>query len=234
MKSLKKRWRRFEVRFQRDKRVQSVFRWLIGSYLNFTFRTIRWEKLGFESYEADIARGIPRVLCCWHAHLAYTPYLRDWSDHKLTVMASLHADAQILTANVQKLGIGVIGLATSGDNSAAIRESVRALRNGGSLGITVDGPLGPPKVVKPGAFVIAGLAGVQAAPCTYAVSRSFRLPTWDEFIIPLPWSRGVLAVGDGFTPPKRMTEDEMQAATERLAGLINDLTEACEQRLKKR
>lgn len=232
MTSLKKRWRRFEVRVQRNERVQAGLKRLFSAYINFVFRTTKWQKIGFESYEADIARGVPRVLCCWHARLAFTPYLRDWSDHSLTVMASLHADAQIAAANVAERGIGVINLATSGDNSLAIREAVRVLRKGGSLGVTVDGPLGPARVAKPGALVIAGLAGVQAAPCTYAVSRSIRLKTWDGFLLPLPWSRGVLAVGDGFTPDKRLSEMEMAAACDRLGALIDDLTEACEARLK--
>ena len=234
LKDLKKRWRRFEVRLQRSTRVQRAVQRVFAAYVNFCFRTTRWQKIGFESYEADIARGVPRVLCCWHERLIFTPYLRDWSDHRLTVMASAHADARIASANLASLGIGLIELETSGDNTQAIREAVRALRKGGSVGITVDGPFGPPRMAKPGALVIAGLAGVQAAPCTYAVSRVFRLKTWDRFVVPLPWSRGVLGVGDGFTPPRRMTEDETTAAAARLSALIDDLQAACEARLHER
>ncbi|OSP55056.1 hypothetical protein BV911_09540 [Pseudoruegeria sp. SK021] len=228
-----KRWRRFEIRLQRSARVQNVLQSLFSAYINFTFKTIRWERVGFESFEADIARGVPRVLCSWHARLMFTPYLRDWSDHSLTVMASVHPDAQIAAQNLRTRGVHVIEMATSGNNSGAVREAVRCLRAGGSLGITVDGPLGPPLVAKAGALVIAGLAGVQATPCSFAVSRQIRLPTWDRVILPLPWSRGVLAVGDGFTPPKRMSDAELGAATERLSALIEDLTQMCEDRLKR-
>jgi hypothetical protein len=231
---LKRRWRDLEIRMQKSRRVQNALRKLFSAYVNFAFRTIRWERIGFESYEADIARGIPRVLCCWHERLFFTPYLRDWTDHKLTVMASQHADARIASANLVERGIGLIELATSGDNSAALKEAVKTVRAGNSLGITVDGPFGPPRVAKRGALVIAGLAGVQAAPCSYAVSRSIRLKTWDGFVVPLPWSRGVLAVGDGFMPEKRMSEAEFDAACTRLSGLIDDLTAACEARLRER
>ncbi|MCA8884316.1 MAG: DUF374 domain-containing protein [Rhodobacteraceae bacterium] len=231
MTRLKKFWRRIEVRLQRSRRVQGALQAVFSAYVNFVFRTTRWERLGFESYEADIARGIPRVLCCWHARLIFTPYLRDWTDHKLTAMASGHADAQIASENLRRRGVEVIELATSGDNTGAMKAAVKALRQGRSLGITVDGPFGPPLQAKPGALVIAGLAGVQAAPCSYDVTWKIRLRTWDSFVVPLPFGRGVLAVGDGFTPAKRMSEDEMAAATGRLSGLIRDLDDACAARL---
>jgi len=231
---LQRRWRDFEIRVQKSTRVQNALRGLFSAYVNFSFRTIRWERIGFESFEADIARGIPRVLCCWHERLIFTPYLRDWTDHKLTVMASGHADARIASANLVQRGIGLIELDTSGNNALALRAAVAALRAGGSVGITVDGPFGPARQAKPGALVIAGLAGVQAAPCTYAVRRSIRLGTWDRFVVPLPWTRGVLAVGDGITPPRRMTEVDTDAACARLGALIDDLTARCENRLKAR
>jgi len=232
MDGLRKRWRRVEMRLQKSARVQGALRRLYAGYVRFAFRTTRWRRIGFESYEADIARGVPRVLCCWHERIAFISYLRDWSDHGLTVLASRHADAQILVRDLDARGIEMIPLATSGDNSAELRAAVRALRAGRSLGVTVDGPMGPARVAKPGALVIAGLAGIEATPCAYAVNRFIRLPTWDRFILPLPFARGVLAVGDGFVPPRRMDRAETDAACARLAARIDELTERCEAALR--
>ena len=211
--------------------MQRVLQSLYANYINFVFRTTKWERIGFESYEADIARGIPRVLCCWHARLVFTPYLRDWSDHDLKVIASRHADAQIAAENLRRRGLEIIELDTSGENTTAVKSAVRALRQGASLGITVDGPFGPAETAKPGAIVIGALAQVQVAPCTFAISRQIRLKTWDRFIVPLPWSRGVLAVGDGFVPERRMSEDQIEAACEQLSSLIDELTSTAEARV---
>ncbi|MFV0245765.1 MAG: lysophospholipid acyltransferase family protein [Qingshengfaniella sp.] len=234
MKTLRKRWRRIEKRFQRNERVQSVLRRWYSRYIRFVFRTTKWERIGFESYEADIARGVPRILCCWHARLTLTPYLRDWSDHALAVLASEHADARIATADMRDLGIQVIELATSGSNPGAIRKAVAHVRNGNSLAIAVDGPMGPRGVAKTGAIVIGGLTGAQVVPCCYTISRSITLKTWDRFVLPLPWSRGVLAVGDGFVPPRKASPKDMQHAADRLGRLIDALTETCEIRMRQR
>lgn len=232
LKDLKKRWRRFEVRLQQNETLQNAVRGLISAYVGFTYRRIRWEWIGLESLEADIARGVPRVLCCWHEQLMFAPYLRNWSDHHLFIMASRHADAQLATANMEKMpGVTILHVATSGDNSGPIRDCVKLIRKGSSMGIAVDGPMGPPKVPKPGAVVIAGLAGVECSPVAYAVTRKFRLASWDRFIMPFPWGRGVIAVGDGFRPPRRMSEDDTAAATRRLGEIIDDLHAVCEARL---
>jgi len=232
MDGLGRRLQRLGKRLSRSAWVRHSAQRVYAAYLRFAFRTTRWRKIGFETYEADIARGVPRVLCCWHERIAFISYLRDWSDHGLTVLASRHADAQILVRDLSSRGIEMIPLATSGDNSAELRAAVRALRSGHSLGVTVDGPMGPAREAKPGALVIAGLAGIEATPCAYAVNRAVRLPTWDRFILPLPFSRGVLAVGDGFVPPRRMDAAETEAACARLAALIDELTERCEGALR--
>ena len=231
-KTLAQRWRRVEIAMQKSERLQGALRAAVSAYVNFAFRTIRWEFVGLESFEADIARDVPRVLCCWHERLIFAAYIRDWRDHPLFVISSRHADAQLATANMEKMpGVSAIMVETSGDNSAAIREAVRRLRGGATMGIAVDGPLGPPRVAKPGALVIAGLAGVQVSPIAFAVSRQVRLPTWDRFVMPLPWSRGVLAVADGFVPPRRQSPEDTEAAAARLGALIDALTQECEARL---
>lgn len=220
---------------QNSPRFQNAVRALISGYVGFAFRRIRWQWIGLESLEADIARGVPRVLCCWHEQLMFAPYLRNWGDHALFIMASRHADAQLATANMEKMpGVSILTISTSGDNSGPIRESVKRIRKGSSMGIAVDGPMGPAKVAKPGAVVIAGLAGVECSPVAYAVTHKFRLATWDGFIMPLPWGRGVIAVADGFRPPRRMTEEETRDAAFRLGELIDDLHAVCEARLHER
>ncbi len=214
--------------------MQGTLQTLFHRYLTFVYRTTRWEWLGLESLEADIARGVPRVLCVWHERLTLSTYLRDWTDHRLVILASRHADARLATANMQRRGLDIIELATSGENRAALKDAVRAVRAGASVGIAVDGPLGPAHVAKPGAVVLGALARVQVSPVTYAISRKLRLRNWDRHIIPLPFGRGVLAVGDGFSPPPRLTPEETEAACTRLAGLIDALTEAAEARLAER
>jgi predicted PurR-regulated permease PerM len=88
-----------------------------------------------------------------------------------------------------------------------------------------------------GAVLVAGLLygpGPRVLALMNRGLHKIRLKTWDRFIVPLPFSRGVLAVGDGFTPDRRMTDAEMAAACDRLSAMITDLTDRCEAALRKR
>lgn len=234
--TLKKRLRRVERRVQQNQRLQGALQRLYSRYVDFCARTIRWERIGLGSYEADIARGVPRILVLWHERLVMTPYIREngWLDHGMAAIASRHADARIMTAHLDRLGISVIEVGTSEVNTGAVRAAVKWLRSGRSLSITVDGPMGPPRKAKAGALVIGGLARVQVVPCSFAVSRGLRLRTWDRMVFPLPWTRGVLALGDGFVPEPRMSGQDIEAAVERMATMIDALTDACETRLTRR
>jgi lysophospholipid acyltransferase (LPLAT)-like uncharacterized protein len=206
----------------------ALARRIYAAYIGLVFRTTRWRHVGFEGYEADIAAGRPRVLCTWHDRLALTPFCRDWTGHPLAVLASDHRDAQVMTSSLLRRGITVVPLKTTGDNSAAMRQAVRLLRAGTSIGVTPDGPLGPRHVVKPGALILASLAQARVAPLTYSVSRRRVLKTWDRLVLPLPFGRGVFAMAEGFVPPPRMDAAQMQAAQERLGRMMDELTEAAD------
>lgn len=234
MTSLKKRWRRLEVRIQRNARIQGTLQRFFGWYLNFVYRTTRWEHIGLESVEADLKAGISRVVCCWHEQIALATYFREWDDGALTILVSQHADAQLIAQTFPPRGIHIVNLATSGDNTGALKQSLRILRRGRWVGAAVDGPMGPRGKVKPGALVIAGLGQVKVSPACYAISRKFRLNTWDKFIIPLPYSRGVMASGEGFVPPREMSEADLDAACQKLGTMIDDLTEQCEAKLRRK
>ncbi|MEM8956781.1 MAG: DUF374 domain-containing protein [Pseudomonadota bacterium] len=232
MNGLQRRWRNFEIRLQKSDRIQNALKALYTRYVSFCYRTIRWERLGLEIYEADVARGVPRLLCFWHEQLVMMPYMRDWSDHGAGAIVSRHADAQIMAAHMRGMGIEIIEVGTSDVNIGPVRDSVRHLRAGKTLAITVDGPMGPAREPKPGALVIASLARLPVSPCACTVTRFIRLRTWDRLIVPLPWGRGVISVGEGFTPKPKMTEAEMTEAQARLTDLIEAQEDICAQHLK--
>jgi lysophospholipid acyltransferase (LPLAT)-like uncharacterized protein len=72
------------------------------------------------------------------------------------------------------------------------------------------------------------MAGVPVTAFAYAISHRRRLPTWDGFVWPLPFGRGVFYAGDSFQPPAKPSADELSAACARLAGLLDAASAAAE------
>jgi len=73
---------------------------------------------------------------------------------------------------------------------------MRLLRTDNDLGIAADGPRGPAEVLKPGAAQLGRLSGKAVIPISFSASRSIRFKSWDKFMFPLPFSRGVFVVGE--------------------------------------
>jgi len=216
--------KKFERKFQKSARYQRLTQGIFAWYVGLVLRSTRWTYVGFQAAEADIAKGIPRVFCAWHSRLALMPYFRRWDDHRMTAIGSTHADAQIAMAYLQKNGINSLHFQTSGSKTGPLWAAVKELRNGGSLGLTPDGPFGPSRVVQPGAIMIASLAKKRVSAVAYSTRRRFTVRSWDRFVIPLPFGRGVFVMADGFIPPPRMDAAQMQAAQDELTKLLDAVT----------
>jgi lysophospholipid acyltransferase (LPLAT)-like uncharacterized protein len=59
-------------------------------------------------------------------------------------------------------------------------------------GHIVDGPLGPPRVVKPGLISLAQRTGAAICPAYVSYENPWTFNSWDRFMVPKPFSRALL------------------------------------------
>ncbi|MGI8998427.1 MAG: lysophospholipid acyltransferase family protein [Candidatus Limnocylindria bacterium] len=99
----------------------------------------------------------------------------------------------VMTAMLAALDAGSVPLPPEGDRAGAARltlEMARVGREGASIVISPDGPLGPYRRAKPGALIVAREAGIPIQPWAVSVRPAIRLKgRWDRHIIPLPFCR---------------------------------------------
>jgi lysophospholipid acyltransferase (LPLAT)-like uncharacterized protein len=87
---------------------------------------------------------------------------------------------------------------------------VRFLRNGIDIAITPDGPKGPRHVVKEGVIRLARITGVPIFPVTFNCSRKYHVNSWDRFLFPVPFSKGVFIWGNPITIPRSANKAEAE------------------------
>ena len=73
-----------------------------------------------------------------------------------------------------------------------------------------DGPRGPAYEFKTGGVVLAQVADVPIVPFSFAVDRCWRIGSWDRMIIPKPFSRIAIVVGEPFAVPRGLDQDELE------------------------
>jgi lysophospholipid acyltransferase (LPLAT)-like uncharacterized protein len=135
----------------------------------------------------------------------------------------------VMNSMLEAMGSGVVALPEEGNRAEAAklaREMARIGREGLSLVVSCDGPLGPYRVAKPGVLIVARAAGLPIQPWAVSIKPPWRLNgRWDRHLVPLPFCR--MRVDEG-TPihiaprePLKRRLAELQAELDRVANLAD-------------
>ncbi len=183
-------------------------------------------KMLFASLRLDLrvpAEGLPSarsgiIFAFWHGSMA-TGWLlvqRLFPDSSPAAVVSLSSDGQILSDTLGRLGYRLIR-GSSSRGRDAVREGIAgALSSGGVVAVTPDGPRGPIHRFKYGTVRLASenRAPILFADITHGNARKLR--SWDQFEIPMPFSRVVVTLHLIDVPPF-FSEEELHEFANRLS-----------------
>lgn len=165
--------------------------------------TLRFHTSGVEHVRAGIAMSPTRsvIFCLWHQHLLLV--LGKHQRQRIAALSSLSSDGTIMADYIERLGLRAIRGSSSRGGLRAARELIAAIDEGWHAAITVDGPRGPYKEVKPGPFEIARRSGAPIIPVVARASREACFKrAWDRFRAPLPGARVSLVYGEPIVVPE--------------------------------
>ncbi len=144
------------------------------------------------------------IFCFWHNRLFYLSYFLSsrflWNGGPLATIISRSRDGDHIAPVVERFG----GVVTRGSSSRAgdqaLRRLVKLARRDVSPVVTPDGPRGPKYEVQQGAPYLAALTGLPLVPVSYGVARCIVFNSWDGFMVPYPYTSGVVLFGDPIYP----------------------------------
>ena len=149
------------------------------------------------------------IWCFWHRSVIPATY--HFRSQGMAVMTSRSFDGEYIARIIQKLGfIAVRGSSSRGAVGALFGMRER-LEQGHAAVFTIDGPRGPRYVAKPGPVLLAKKTGVPISCFYVAVERAWILNSWDQMIIPKPFSRAVIYASSPITVPADASEEQMAA-----------------------
>lgn len=183
------------------------------------------------------AAGHNYLLTVWHTFVdaaVFVFHSRDvliYSDHPRTAeyeRSVAHFFREVGIKTLRNLGFGVLD-ASLGKQSAGILNFIKAIREGSPAMLAPDGPHGPIYRAKPGSAYIAEKTGSPILPVGFGFSRKIVGPNWDDFALPLPFSKVVVVIGE----PMMARAGESQAAfSARLEETLDSLCFAANDRLR--
>ena len=165
-------------------------------------------RLRVEGCDTTLDGGLGAV---WHCDLLLGTWF--FRDRGVAMCVSRSHDGDLVAAALAHLGFAEPprGSSSSG-GSAVLRQLVRMLESGVTVGMLTDGPRGPARRSKSGVVSLARLTGVPITPVAIWARPRLRLRSWDRTLLPPPFARVVCRFGGPIAVPRDASperEDEL-------------------------
>ncbi len=182
--------------------IQLILGFIAFLYIRFVFWTSSWIYIGCEKLDKNITNNSPILVAFWHGQMLMMPCFWTYNT-PFYMLISAHKDGRLIKKVVDFFHIKTITGSTHKRGSVALRNMLRVLKKNEAIGITPDGPQGPRHRISKGTAITALLSQCPLLPVTYSVKYKKTLKSWDTFIIPRPFNKGVFIVGKPIQPPKK-------------------------------
>ncbi len=163
------------------------------------------------------------IYTSWHCLMLIPAYVGR--NKNIQVLISQHSDGEYIAQVIKRLGFGVIRGSTTRGGARAVKAMVDKIREGYPVAITPDGPRGPRCIVQPGSIYLSQKTRLPIIPTTVGLSRYWKLPSWDEFRIPKPFSRAIMMYGDPIHIPPNLTGEETEYYRLLVEKTMKEMTE---------
>ena len=169
------------------------------------------------------------IYCIWHNRLAlcmsvYAYGRKHNNTQGLVVLVSASTDGGLLSAIFEKFGVQPVRGSSSRRGPQSLRELTTWARRGYDLGITPDGPRGPRYSIQDGVMSLAQLTGLPIIPISYRLGWKIRLKSWDQFQIPLPFSRCEMIYEKPIRVPREVSADQRELLRQELEQKLREIS----------
>lgn len=201
-------------------RIMSFLGWLFILLLG---KTLRIEIKGEESLKRLHKEGERVIYAFWHGRMFLPTYrLRN---QNIYALVSKHRDGEYLARLLHHLGSRTIRGSTSRGGGKALLLMARKLKEGFAGAFTPDGPRGPIYKAKSGVIHLARKTQMPIIPLSSGANKKkVYFDNWSKFILPRPFSRGILIYGEPIRVPPKASRRIIKEKTQELEKALNRLT----------
>lgn len=186
-------------------------------------RTMRFEEIHPEIPRSFWEKKTPAIGAFWHGRLLMMPLI--YKGKKLSFLVSHHRDGQVVGKALERFGFQAILGSTTRRGVSAFKKMVKAHQDGADIALVPDGPRGPCCRVQIGVIELARLIGRPVVPLTFSASKRKVFKTWDRFLLPYPFSKGVFIWGEPVHVDPNGDRGHLEEKRMLLEKRLNDLTE---------
>jgi hypothetical protein len=185
-------------------------------------KTLRIDRVGEENLTSVQKKSKNVIYAFWHGRMLILAFSHRWQ--RIHILISQHRDGEYIARIIGRLGFVSVRGSTTRGGTKAIFEMCEKVASGYDVGVTPDGPKGPKFKVQPGTVYMAQRSGLPIVPITASAHKRWTLSSWDGFIIPKPFSRTVVMLGEPTYVPGESSPEELERIRIDLERKMQELT----------
>ena len=199
---------------------------------NLIARSIKWQYFEQSNKSTIFDNKHKYIFCCWHNKLFLGPHLLP-RNRVINALQSSHSDGMITSVAFKYLGMNVILGSSKKGGMQAFRKMIKCLQLGESIAITPDGPKGPKEQVKDGIIKLAQISNTPIIPLVWATEKFKTINSWDDFVLPYPFSKGIYCYGKPINIKKNINVNQFELERQKLENELKRLTRILENKINK-
>jgi lysophospholipid acyltransferase (LPLAT)-like uncharacterized protein len=220
------------VLFKKDSQTIGIKWRLIGLagklLIDFLFIFSPVERMGC-SQVSRLIKSRRFIFAFWHSRILLLSYI--YKRLNAAIMVSNSADGEIIAQVLQRHGHSTIRGSTRKGGLRALRDQIADMRANGRPGVVIpDGPQGPRHKVQIGVILLSKKTGFPIIPIAYSSKRRKVINSWDRFILPFPWIRGVIVYGHPIEVPADSDAATLERCSRDLEAELNRITALADKR----
>ena len=163
----------------------------------------------------------------WHNRLLIFPLVlrRFFPNRHGAALISASPDGDLLSDAIHRFNYDVVRGSSSKLGASGLLQLTDVLAGGRDVVITPDGPRGPAYEIGPGLVFLAQKTGAPVLPINMEYSSCWRAKSWDRFIIPKPFSKVRVIIGQPEHVRSTSTDQEFESERLRLQNAMMSLVE---------
>lgn len=176
------------------------------------------------TWRVKVCGAIPARACVvafWHGEML--PVWFAFRGARPVALVSKSADGELLAQLLLDWGYHIVRGSSSTGGKEAL-ESMTELAAHHLVLVTPDGPKGPIHQAKPGAVIAAHRAGVPIIVVRATADSAIRFDrSWDRFMLPLPFSRIRVVIGEHLQIDPKATREEIDSFIAQIETTLNTM-----------
>ncbi len=171
------------------------------------------------SYNLQTPKPNNRVIYAfWHRNIIPLMYLHR--DENIVILVSSSKDGEFIAGPAKLFGYQTARGSSSRKGGSATRKLIKLAKEN-CIGITPDGPKGPPEKIKDGVTFLSYFTKLPIIPVAVDIDKEKVFKSWDRFRLPHFFSKINITYGD---PININTKEEIEGKKEFLQNILDELT----------